>query len=56
MPRVDDYKQAKELGRKELLGKDPVLIADYSGAKFHNNEKEERFFSINFMYIFNFSF
>ncbi|MBW1996326.1 MAG: DUF3786 domain-containing protein [Deltaproteobacteria bacterium] len=33
MPRIDDYKQALQLGRKELTGKNPDLVARLSGAE-----------------------
>ena len=32
MARIDDYKNAVELGKKDLLGKDPRQVADQSGA------------------------
>jgi hypothetical protein len=34
MARIDDYRKAVELGRKDLAGKDPRLIADLAGANF----------------------
>ena len=32
MPKIDDYKQALELSKKELSGRSPDLVASYSGA------------------------
>lgn len=32
MPRIDDYKQALDLGRQALKGRDPNLVADRAGA------------------------
>jgi hypothetical protein len=49
MPRIDDYKQARELGRKALSGKDPKQIAEYSGATIHDTEQGGDFFSIHFI-------
>ena len=39
MPRIDDYKQACELGKKQLLERNPGLVARFSGAVM-NREKE----------------
>jgi hypothetical protein len=33
MARIDDYKQARELGIKQLLDKNPDLVAGFSGAQ-----------------------
>jgi hypothetical protein len=33
MPRIDDYKQARELGVKQLLDKNPDLVASFSRAQ-----------------------
>ena len=39
MARIDDYKQALALGKKELSDKDLDQIAGYAGAKLHEGEK-----------------
>lgn len=49
MPRIDDYKQALELGRRELSGKNPDLVASFSGAEIHVDERENSFFSLHFL-------
>jgi len=49
MPRIDDYKQALELGRRELSGKNPDLVASFSGAEIHADERENSFFSLHFL-------
>jgi hypothetical protein len=49
MPRIDDYKQALELGRRELSGKNPDLVASFSGAEIHADERENSFFSLYFL-------
>ncbi|MBW1854297.1 MAG: DUF3786 domain-containing protein [Deltaproteobacteria bacterium] len=47
MPRIDDFKQAKELTKKELSGKDPDLIATLSGAVIHRNDQGDISFSLD---------
>jgi hypothetical protein len=37
MPRIDDYKQALELGRAAIREKDPDLLAGLSGASIHRD-------------------
>ena len=49
MPRIDDYKQALELGRKELADKNPDLLASSSGAVIDRNKQEISAFCINFL-------
>ena len=39
MPRVDDYNQARDLARKQLLQGNPELVARFSGATI-NGDKE----------------
>ncbi|MBW1801862.1 MAG: DUF3786 domain-containing protein [Deltaproteobacteria bacterium] len=38
MPRIDDYNQAFELGLKALEGKNPDLLARYSGSEIHRDK------------------
>lgn len=40
MARIDDFKQAKELSKKELLQFDPEIIARYSGVELKKEENE----------------
>ena len=49
MARVDDYRQAFELGQKELTEKDPDLITGFSGAVSHRDKEGKLFFSLNFL-------
>jgi len=49
MPRIDDYKQAKKLCEKDLSGKDPDLIANFSGAVIHTDGQGNRSFSLDFL-------
>ena len=49
MPRIDDYKQALELGRKELADKHPDLLASSSGAVIERNKHEISAFCLNFL-------
>ena len=49
MPRIDDYNQALELGRKELSGKNPDLVASLSGAEMNSDENGNTFLSLNFL-------
>jgi hypothetical protein len=39
MARIDDFKQAKELSKKELLQFDPEIIARYSGVEFREENE-----------------
>jgi hypothetical protein len=39
MPRIDDYRQARELARKELSEREPGLIARFSGASIRTNDR-----------------
>jgi hypothetical protein len=49
MPRIDDYRQAKELGKRELSGKDADQIARSSGAVIHPNAKGGRSLHLIFL-------
>ena len=40
MPRIDDYLQAFELVKNELSGKNPDLIAKFSGALIQRINRE----------------
>ncbi len=48
MPRIDDYKQARELGVKQLLGKNPDLVARLSGADMRRDKEGEMSLSLSF--------
>ena len=49
MPRIDDYKQAKDLAKDELLATAPDLISGYSGADFHDGHNNEGYLSLSFL-------
>ncbi len=49
MPRIDDYKKARELSRKGLSAKEPDLIARLSGAVFQMGDQDRGFFSMDFL-------
>lgn len=49
MPRIDDYRQALELGRKKLSGKDLDLIASFSGAEIHRDKQGRTWLCLNFL-------
>ena len=49
MPRIDDYKQALELGRKDLADKNPDLLASFSGAVIERDKQGNSAFSLNFL-------
>ncbi len=49
MARIDDYREALELGRKELSGKDPELITSFSGAVIHRDKEGRPLLSLNFL-------
>ena len=49
MPKIDDYKQAEEFGRNELTGKNPDLVASFSGAVLHRDSDDKAWFSLNFL-------
>ncbi|MBW2027608.1 MAG: DUF3786 domain-containing protein [Deltaproteobacteria bacterium] len=49
MPRIDDYKQALEIGRRELVGKNPDLVASLSGAKVTRHREGDIALSLLFL-------
>ncbi|EFK06209.1 conserved hypothetical protein [delta proteobacterium NaphS2] len=49
MARIDDYKKAVELGKKELAEEDPKKIASRSGAEYIEEINGKMRFSINFL-------
>jgi hypothetical protein len=49
MPRIDDYKQALALAKKELSQRDPHLIADLAGALIHKDPQDHIIMIINFL-------
>jgi hypothetical protein len=49
MPRIDDYRQALELGRKELADKNPDLLATFSGAVIERDKQGISVFCLNFL-------
>ena len=49
MARIDDFKQAKELSKKELLQYDPEYIARYSGVGLKKEENEINALCLNFL-------
>ena len=49
MPRIDDYLQAFELVKNELSGKNPDLIAKFSGALIQRDKQGNTSFSLNFL-------
>jgi hypothetical protein len=49
MPRIDDYRQALELGRKKLSGKDLDLIASFSGAEIQRDKQGGTGLRLNFL-------
>jgi hypothetical protein len=49
MPRIDDYKQALELGRKGLADKNPELLARFSGAAVERDKQGNSIFCVNLL-------
>jgi len=49
MARIDDYRQAVELGKKALEGKDPKYIAARSGAALGSDSKGEAVLTLIFL-------
>ena len=49
MARIDDFKQAKELSKKELLQFDPEVIARYSGVELKKEENETKALCLRFL-------
>ena len=50
MPRIDDYKKAVELGKKELKDKNPKRIAGLSGAEFEVNPHGNAILILSFLH------
>jgi hypothetical protein len=48
MPRIDDYRQAQELGIRQLLDKNPDLIAKLSGAEMRRDKEGKMNLSLSF--------
>jgi hypothetical protein len=48
MPRIDDYRQARELGINQLLDKNPDLVAKSSGAGMRRDREGEMCLSLRF--------
>ena len=49
MPRLDDYKKAVELGKKELKGKNPKRLGDLSGAEFEADSNSNAVLTMDFL-------
>ncbi len=49
MPRIDDYRKAVELGKKDLKDKNPKRIADLSGADFVVDSEGKVVIILNFL-------
>ena len=49
MPRIDDYKQALEIGIKQLSDKNPNLVADYSGGTISGSPDKGLELSLRFL-------
>lgn len=49
MPRIDDYQQALELGKKALSDKDPDLLAGYAGAEIKKDGGEDPAISLKLL-------
>jgi len=49
MPRIDDYKQALDLAKKELSMRDPYSIADLAGALIHSDSQGNKIMALNFL-------
>jgi len=49
MPRIDDYRQAFELGKKQLLQQNPDIVAGFSGAVANKGKESEMILSLSFL-------
>ena len=49
MARIDDYKNALELGKKDMKGKDPIRIGDQSGAAFQAGAEDRSVLTLDFL-------
>jgi hypothetical protein len=49
MPRIDDFKQAREISWKELSSKEIDSVSRFSGAAIREDEKGKKGFTMNFL-------
>ena len=49
MPRIDDYKQARIISKKDLLEKDPDTVAELAGAEIIIKQNEAKNISFKFL-------
>ena len=49
MARIDDYKNAAELGKKDLLGRDPQKVADQSGSTLKMDAEGRPVLTVDFL-------
>ena len=49
MARIDDYKNAVELGKKDLLGRDPNRVADQSGSALKEDSEGRSVLTLDFL-------
>ena len=49
MAKIDDYTQALELGKSELCGENPELLAQYAGCKILRSDQEEPKLILDFL-------
>ena len=49
MARIDDYKNAVQLGKKELASRNPKRIASLSGAEFNADSEGKGFLRLDFL-------
>ncbi len=49
MARIDDYKNAVELGKKDLLGRDPNRVADQSGSTLKEDSEGRSVLTLDFL-------
>jgi hypothetical protein len=49
MPRIDDYNQARDLARKQLLQGNPELVARFSGATINGGKESGVILSFPFL-------
>jgi hypothetical protein len=49
MPRIDDYKQASQLGKEALAGKNPDLVASFSGAQVERDGEGRTVLCLSFL-------
>ena len=49
MPKIDDYRQASQIGKDALEGKNPDLVARFSGAQIARDGEGRMVLSLNFL-------